>query len=466
MCRSSGGGGVCGFRLLVLLGSLLSSTSTLETKDTHARAGPEGDFAEPVDPGACDACETQAHELALGVAAEVRSLVIMAQQMRASTGDEAQPFAEQLLAIAVRIAGRLDQQHDVLAALVAPGGAGGTVSPGLWSTTQWEASNATHTAVFRQAEGDLEQRRGQQVEGDLVLRRGPNTPNDWGIQTPEGAAWDKWENNDKREGLASYIFALVFVGIVASAPVIPHLKRGAVRPAKMEYLECLCLFVWLFCGLYLFTHVIEFQSPHFETIRTLRLEESVYLISQLVTTVGYGDITPAHGTGQLVLSLFVFIAMLVVSKVLCDLVMMFESAMQHALMNDRDAASASTHREKLWAAFVPTIQCGGVFLFFLIIGALFFMLYPGEGKTPGQAMYMSLITLSTVGFGAFTPVTRGGMVFAAYWMLFGAASFGALVSARVAFTAAVIHYERELDSEEPPGRPDSKSRTTSPVHQG
>jgi hypothetical protein len=407
----------------------------------------------------------------VGVAGEVRDMFAMAKRMQASTGGEAQPFVEQLLAIAVRIAARLDQQHDALAALVAPGGDGGTVFPGFWSATLWESSNATQAAVFRQAASDLEQRRGHGVEGDLAL------PKDWAVQTPEGGSndkanwakwktgnernWAKWKNHNEREGLASHIFALVFVGIVASAPIVPHIRRGATRPAKVEYIESICMFVWLFSGLYLFTQVIEFQSPHFQTIRTLRLEESVYLISQLVTTVGYGDLTPAHVSGQLVVAFYVFVAMLVISKVLCDLVNMFESGMEHILMDDVDEATAATNREKLWAAFVPVIQSGGVFLFFLTLGAVFFMLYPGEGKTPGQAIYMSLITLSTVGFGAFTPVTRGGMVFAAYWMLFGVSSLGTLVSARVAFTTAVVRYERELEfesegSEEPAGQPVSK----------
>lgn len=63
--------------------------------------------------------------------------------------------------------------------------------------------------------------------------------------------------------------------------------------------------------------------------------------------------------------------------------------------------------------------------------------YPGEGKTWFQAVYMSVITLSTVGFGAFTPNTTGGMVFAAFWMIFGSA---ALVGVVGAFTQLVVDY--------------------------
>jgi len=50
-----------------------------------------------------------------------------------------------------------------------------------------------------------------------------------------------------------------------------------------------------------------------------------------------------------------------------------------------------------------------------------------EGKTYLMAIYMSVITLTTVGFGDVTPTTHGGMWFSVPWMLFGVASFANLV---------------------------------------
>jgi voltage-gated potassium channel Kch len=243
----------------------------------------------------------------------------------------------------------------------------------------------------------------------------------------------------------------VFVGIIAASPVAPHLKPGAPPPTKAHYCESLCLLVWLFSGLYLFTHVIRFQSPHFAASRTLRLEESVYLISQIVTTVGYGDVTPAQVPGQLVIGFYAFVSTILVTQILSDLVNSFEDVIERRLSRalttgeETPRTAAQTQRQKLWDAFVPVIQSGGVFISFVTLGSVFFCLYPGEGKTLGQAIYMSTITLSTVGFGAFTPVTRTGMVFAAYWMLFGVGSLGALVSARVAFSSALVRYERETN---------------------
>jgi len=446
MSRSTGLTGVCHCCFLVLLAVSFPITISVDTKDIHIHAGSDQNVSRREDPSSC---EIQVTELAVGIAAEVRDLVVIAQQLQISTEGRAQPFAGQLLAIATRIAARLDPHHGALGMMVDPEV---TVPPRYW--------NATNASAPGKVEDDLEPRRGPQAEDDPVPRRGPNAPKDLGIRSPEGSS-DQSANWDipVDEGLASYVFALMFVGIVASAPIVPHLRKGAERPTKAHFCESFCLFVWLFSGLYLFTNVIVFQSRHFSKNRTLRLEESVYLISQIVTTVGYGDITPAEVLGQLTVGLYVFIAIIVISKIIGDLVSMFEDVMEDTLLDDVDEATVTTQEDKLRAAFVPVMQSGSVFVLFMVLGAGFFYMYPGEDKTLGQATYMSMITLSTVGFGAFTPETRGGMVFGAYWMLFGVGSLGALVSARVAFTSALIRFEREKDSEEPTGRVASRKTT-------
>ena len=51
----------------------------------------------------------------------------------------------------------------------------------------------------------------------------------------------------------------------------------------------------------------------------------------------------------------------------------------------------------------------------------------GEDKTLFQASYMSVITLSTVGLGSFTPLTEAGMIFSSFWFLFGSAALLAVV---------------------------------------
>merc|ERR1719335_2138732 len=70
-----------------------------------------------------------------------------------------------------------------------------------------------------------------------------------------------------------------------------------------------------------------------------------------------------------------------------------------------------------------------------VIWIMFFSMHPGEGKTVFQALYMSVITLSSVGFGWFTPVTEEGMIFAAFFFIFGCA---ALVNVVTQFTDLMV----------------------------
>merc|ERR1740121_918254 len=232
--------------------------------------------------------------------------------------------------------------------------------------------------------------------------------------------------------------------------------------------------MWLSTGIIVFTQIIKFQSPHFSEVRTLSIEEAVYLVAQIVTTVGYGDITPAHPYGQVFVGFFVFLAIMLAGQMISELTQLYEErigvllrrasqamevlsesvSVKLASFRSRGDVQAEArkadekerrHRHAVWAAAVPMMHSAIAFSFFAIVGATFFVMFPGENKTPLQAVYMSLITLSTVGFGAFTPNTHGGMVFSAFWMLFGVASLASLVSSRAAFALALRRYEADVD---------------------
>merc|ERR1719401_618504 len=92
----------------------------------------------------------------------------------------------------------------------------------------------------------------------------------------------------------------------------------------VHIMESLCVYVWLIVGMILFTQYIEFQSPHFAEVRTLCIEEAVYLVAQIVTTVGYGDITPAHPYGQVFVGCFVFMAIMLAGQMISELTQLYE----------------------------------------------------------------------------------------------------------------------------------------------
>lgn len=272
--------------------------------------------------------------------------------------------------------------------------------------------------------------------------------------------WDHMESSDggsdkstewraeKGGGTLPWLAAIVFIAVIGTLPLIG--TTSAAGLTKTHILESACLYTWLLGGLYLFTNVLIFQSPHFEHPRPLCLEETVYLYAQILTTVGYGDITPARPRGQLCVGLFVFTAVLLISTMIQDMVGVFRSRMEGTMDEcdeTEDRKNPRSEGSAMRKAFEPVIHCSIVFCCFVAGGAAFFVYYPGEGKTLAQGVYMSLITLSTVGFGAFTPSTHTGMVAGAYWMLCGCSSLMAVVTSRAAFALALKEHEIKLMQE-------------------
>jgi len=274
-----------------------------------------------------------------------------------------------------------------------------------------------------------------------------------------------WDDSTKLSLETEIAICFVWVLMITSMPFVARYLSG--QPfTKTQVAVASLMWVAVFGGLYLFTNVILFQSAHFVQIRPLNIIECIYLMSQVITTVGYGDITPAKARGQVFVGMYVLISFFIIAMVVSDMVALIMATAQkyqeklsgkeHVEVNfklkgkakaDNDAkqhgkAHAKPKQMNIKAEAVkpdvmPLVYSFCFYAFFAITWIFFFHLYPGEGKTWFQAVYMSVITLSTVGFGAFTPNTTGGMVFAAFWMIFGSA---ALVGVVGAFTQLVVDY--------------------------
>merc|ERR1719504_636502 len=92
------------------------------------------------------------------------------------------------------------------------------------------------------------------------------------------------------------------------------------EPVTKTHIAVGCvLAVTVFGGFFLFTNIIKFQSVHFDTIRPLTVVECIYFMSQVITTVGYGDVTPAKIRGQVFVGLYVIGAMFIIAMVISDL---------------------------------------------------------------------------------------------------------------------------------------------------
>jgi len=239
------------------------------------------------------------------------------------------------------------------------------------------------------------------------------------------------------------IFAGLFVGMIASVPLVIGYIEAV--PSKTQLLQSAIMFLWLMSCLYLFTQHVEFKSVHFTGQRPLTLVETIYLMAQVLTTVGHGDIEPATPAGKAIVGSYVLFTILIIA----DMV----SAVVHlAIMNTRGfyTKKLSSYRKRgnnalkdhnledeEWQEWLKrgapplpwdklVTKLGG-FLIFVLMGAAFYHLYPGENRTWSEGIYMAVVTLTSVGFGAGLPRTEAGKVFGAFWMLFGVVSLLRLV---------------------------------------
>lgn len=257
----------------------------------------------------------------------------------------------------------------------------------------------------------------------------PETPIDTGIPGTE-----------RMNMTVETLIAFVYIILIASVPLVLRHFDNSKDMSRVAMGQAVALFIWLTGGVYLFTNVLLFQSGHFDTVRSLTLVETIYLFSQIITTVGYGDITPALPRGQVFIGIFVLLSILLIADMVSSVAQIMLEEAEEAVSVIRRYSShgalpevETTPQPEEDASDGAAIPKGPLmvwitsFVTLVLAGVLFFHFYPGEEKTWLQAVYMSIITLSTVGFGALTATTEMGKAFSAFWMLFGVVALGGVV---------------------------------------
>mmetsp|Transcript_55810 Transcript_55810/g.149414 ORF Transcript_55810/g.149414 Transcript_55810/m.149414 type:complete len:401 (-) Transcript_55810:132-1334(-) len=195
---------------------------------------------------------------------------------------------------------------------------------------------------------------------------------------------------------------------------------------------------------------------------------SLYFIVQVVTTIGYGDVTPTNDVTKLWCAWYI-ICSLVVLACFFNIMAQHFARMQANFLRQRlrefeavlcrHASTGvwkdQTYLEKLHTQMkelygrinkVAAATCIVVML--VLFGTVFYRLFEsctcasGKNLVPGcrdhshdacassggyvtswtSAFYMSVVTLTTVGFGDHTPRSESGRAVCVFWMLFGVAS--------------------------------------------
>jgi len=176
-------------------------------------------------------------------------------------------------------------------------------------------------------------------------------------------------------------------------------------------------------GTFFFTEILLFT----DTERHLTLSEALYVNSQIITTILYGELTASNDYGCFFMMFYATIAVMVSGVFFQHFVLLYFERSE-----DTDLVANYSPRQSL----APVLIC-------LLSATFFFAFYPGEEKTISECMYMSVITFLTVGFGDYHPETEVGRAVGAVWMFLGVAFTGKAV---LDFTQYLYHHRRSLRS--------------------
>jgi len=184
-----------------------------------------------------------------------------------------------------------------------------------------------------------------------------------------------------------------------------------------------------------------------------------YVIVQIVTTVGFGDVTVTSQYMRFFCTIYVLVTLCFVAALMMDLMdqyMQSNAEMVRASLRSAEAAHMSSvhdaeEAKKAFGKYNAALASAVPFLIFVAGGTFFFRLFEpcvcsygsrriegcvdgpecsttgGDVKTWIDAFYMSVITLTTVGFGDETPKSFIGTMGSCVWMIVGVAATAAFL---------------------------------------
>jgi potassium channel subfamily K len=210
------------------------------------------------------------------------------------------------------------------------------------------------------------------------------------------------------------------------------------------------------------------------TVEGYKPSTAFYVMAQIVTTVGYGDFTPTSWYSQLFMSFYCILCILVVagtiSSVAEQAVRRMERSMFAKMTKGDDGKDVEPTALAKWSAKYGDLAVATTLFWSMVfLGTVYFGYIEGctcsygvttiqgckehtqdECRATGgneftymQAFYMSCITLTTVGFGDYSPMSKHGRIFATFWMPIGVACTGNFIRA-----FSVIFMSGQMDSRE------------------
>jgi len=201
---------------------------------------------------------------------------------------------------------------------------------------------------------------------------------------------------------------------------------------------------------------------------------SLYVMVQIVTTIGYGDISIADDSTKIWVAIYVLIGVMIlagmVSNCMADILTKQEDVLKRQMKRvEARITGVEPHQSETRQAVNKVIVTFILFAAFIAAGTIFYAVYEdctcsygetaiegcvegpkcpetgGAVKTWIDTFYMSVVTLTTVGFGDHSPKSYYGRWFGIFWMLLGVVATGNFIGAFSEFFLAAEKDRRHLD---------------------
>ena len=205
------------------------------------------------------------------------------------------------------------------------------------------------------------------------------------------------------------------------------------------------IWVALYLVLYLGLGAVTFH--HLEGINYL---EGLYLSVITFTTVGYGDFSPKDDRGRIFCCLFIFLALMGIAQlldILVDYVLQQRKLIEHSQIyknwflaeEDDDeeeegaedpvpaVAAVDPAAEDRWELLQSFGSSCNYIVLTILVGVAFYSRVV-DSYNLVEAIYLSTMTVTTVGYGDIVPTNDVSRAFTGFYAVFGTMAFGRAVS--------------------------------------